>query len=216
MFCRVRVQVVGDRRGLSTLRRYAKKSPDAPKDARRRSPFKFLDSYDVEDADIFFGRDSEIAELLRHFHSHGHVLVYGESGSGKSSLVQCGLRAQIPAADALFIPLRVHSTGLPTVCRHISEYAGHALGEPIEVAAESNLVDTLREVRQAASRPIVLFFDQFEELFILHDALARRRFAEDLSSIRKARLNVKVIIGVRQDYLAHLSELEDSGMSGKR
>ena len=181
------------------LRRYAKKSPVTPTDATRRSPFKFLDSYDIEDADIFFGRDSEIAELLRHFHSFGHVLIYGESGAGKSSLVQCGLRSQIPAADALFIPLRVHSTGLATVCQQICEYAGQALGEDIEISAESNLVDTLREVRLAASRPVVLFFDQFEELFIFHDALARRRFAEDLASIQKAKLNVKVIIGVRQD-----------------
>jgi len=35
-----------------------------------------------------------------------------ESGAGKSSLVQCGLRSRIPESDALFITLRVHATGL--------------------------------------------------------------------------------------------------------
>ena len=64
--------------------------------------------------------------------------------------------------------------------------------------------------REAASRPIVLFFDQFEELFLFHDADTRRYFAEDLAAILKARLNVKVIIGIRQDFLAYLSELEDT------
>ena len=64
--------------------------------------------------------------------------------------------------------------------------------------------------REAASRPIVLFFDQFEELFLFHDADTRRQFAEDLAAILKARLNVKVIIGIRQDFLAYLSELEDT------
>ena len=192
------------------LQRYGKKSPDVPGEATRRSPFKFLDSYDAGDADIFFGRDFEIEELLRHFHTYGHVLIYGESGSGKTSLVQCGLRSQIPAADALFIPLRVHASGLSTVCHQIRESASLGLGEPVEISPQSGLVDTLREVRQAASRPVVLFFDQFEELFIFHDADTRRRFADDLASLRQAKLNVKVIIGVRQDYLAHLSELEDT------
>lgn len=191
------------------LQRYGKNSSRAVS-ATRRSPFKFLDSYDVDDADIFFGRDSEIDELLQHFQSYGNVLVYGESGSGKSSLVQCGLRSRLPEADALFIPLRVHTTGLPTICHQICESASQQLGDVVEFSLESGLVETLRAARQAASRPIVLFFDQFEELFIFHDAEIRRHFAEELASIRTARLKVKVIIGVRQDYLGHLSELEDT------
>lgn len=75
--------------------RYKKKaaSQEIP---TRRSPFKFLDSYDESDSDIFFGRDAEIEEIQRLYHGPGHVLIYGESGSGKSSLVQCGLRAKIP------------------------------------------------------------------------------------------------------------------------
>ena len=142
------------------LRRYGKQPAPATASSERRSPFKFLDSYDVEDADIFFGRDVEIEELLRHFHSYGHVLIYGESGTGKSSLVQCGLRSRIPEADALFIPLRVHGGGLPTVCREIGEFASRALGEPVEVASEWGLVDTLRSARgrfasdRAVLRPV--------------------------------------------------------------
>lgn len=190
------------------LQRYSQLLPSGSA-AVRRSPFKFLDSYEASDADIFFGREFEIKDLLWHFQSYGHVLIYGESGSGKSSLVQCGLRSRIPEADALFIPLRVHTTGLPGLCEQIRESASVTLSESLESAVGLPLVDTLRAVGEAASRPIVLFFDQFEELFIFHSLQVRRRFAEELASIVPAKLNVKVIIGVRQDFLAQSSELEN-------
>ena len=186
------------------LRRYQQKVSEEPAPSERRSPFKFLDSYDVNDSDLFFGRDPEIAELLQLYHQHGHVLIYGESGTGKTSLVQCGVRSRIPIEDALFITLRFHSTGLSALNREICDEVSQQLGEPIECSEDWGLIDTLREVRDIASRPIVMFFDQFEELFIFYDAEARQKFAETIASIPNSKLNVKVMIGVRQDYLATL------------
>lgn len=192
------------------LRRYQQKAAAPKAGTERRSPFKFLDSYGVDDADIFFGRDYEIEELLQRYNGHGCVLIYGESGAGKSSLVQCGLRSRIPSEDALFLAPRVHGSGLPTMCEQIYEMTGKALGMEAEVPADADLHSTLREVCDAASRPVVLFFDQFEELFIFHEAAERQAFAEALAALPRLRLNVKVIIGIRQDYLAYLSELEDT------
>jgi WD40 repeat protein len=192
------------------LRRYQAQKAPAKAAGKRRSPFKFLDSYGVEDADIFFGRDYEIEELLQRFHGHGCVLIYGESGAGKSSLVQCGLRSRIPAEDALFLAPRVHGSGLPTICDQIYEQTAKLLDVPAEVPKDADLHSTLREVCDVASRPVVLFFDQFEELFIFHDKPERQAFAAALAAIPQQRLNVKVVIGVRQDYLAYLSELEDT------
>ena len=56
-----------------------------------RLPFKFLKLYTREDKHIFFGRDSEIDEIFRRFYSGKLLLVYGKSGTGKSSLINCGL-----------------------------------------------------------------------------------------------------------------------------
>lgn len=54
-------------------------------------PFKFLDSYGKDDSDIFFGRDMEIELLYKMTFETNVVWLYGASGTGKTSLVQCGL-----------------------------------------------------------------------------------------------------------------------------
>ena len=50
-------------------------------------PFKFLDSYTREDKNIFFGRDSETEDIFRKLYSGKLLLVYGKSGTGKSSII---------------------------------------------------------------------------------------------------------------------------------
>ena len=65
-----------------------------------RSPFKFLDAYEKEDADRFFGRERETAQLYNAVHASNLVLVYGGSGTGKTSLINCGLGNQFVESDS--------------------------------------------------------------------------------------------------------------------
>ena len=66
-----------------------------------KSPFKFLDPYDIADRDAFFGRDAEIAELYNLITKNRLTFLYGPSGSGKTSLVKCGLASRFEAIDWL-------------------------------------------------------------------------------------------------------------------
>jgi len=72
----------------------------------RKSPFKFLDAYTKEDKDIFFGRDSETEELYQKVFDSKLLLVCGVSGTGKSSLIQCGLANKFEDSDWLPINIR--------------------------------------------------------------------------------------------------------------
>ena len=47
--------------------------------------------YDDDDADLFFGRDAEIAAALERLDAVRLLVVAGPSGSGKSSLVRAGV-----------------------------------------------------------------------------------------------------------------------------
>jgi AAA+ ATPase superfamily predicted ATPase len=74
-----------------------------------KSPFKFLDSYTEDDREIFFGRDREIEELYQRVFDSKLLLVYGVSGTGKSSLIHCGLANKFRETD--WLPLLVRRGG---------------------------------------------------------------------------------------------------------
>ena len=59
-----------------------------------KNPIKFLDAYTKEDRDIFFGRDKDTDRLYDTVKRSRVVLLYGLSGTGKTSLVHCGLKVQ--------------------------------------------------------------------------------------------------------------------------
>jgi energy-coupling factor transporter ATP-binding protein EcfA2 len=54
-------------------------------------PFLGLSSVDEERSHLFFGREREIDELLQRLQATNLLMVTGDSGSGKSSLVRAGL-----------------------------------------------------------------------------------------------------------------------------
>jgi WD40 repeat protein/DNA-binding SARP family transcriptional activator/energy-coupling factor transporter ATP-binding protein EcfA2 len=58
-------------------------------------PYQGLKSYDVDDADGFFGRDADVAACLRRLAEASVVAVVGPSGCGKSSLVRAGVAAML-------------------------------------------------------------------------------------------------------------------------
>lgn len=66
-----------------------------------KSPFKFLNSYTREDREIFFRREQEINELYRHVFESKIILVYGISGTGKSSLIHYRLTGKIKESNCL-------------------------------------------------------------------------------------------------------------------
>ena len=62
-----------------------------PKNFDGRCPYKGLDVFEEEDAELFFGREKSVDDLVSRVKESRTVFITGPSGSGKSSLVRAGL-----------------------------------------------------------------------------------------------------------------------------
>ena len=145
-----------------------------------KSPFKFLDAYTREDREIFFGRDREIEEMYLKVFESKILLVYGISGTGKTSLIDCGLSNKFEESDWLPITVR---RGFNIVDSFIKELEKAAIS-PVRIDSDtSRIVKALHSIYLDHFKPIYLIFDQFEELFIFGEQEEREGFIQIIKAI---------------------------------
>lgn len=189
----------------------------------KRYPFKFLDSYGKTDTDIFFGRDPEIEALYEMTFQSDILLVYGASGTGKTSLINCGLASRFQAHDWLALSIRRGNDLNAALQQKLDEAASGADSEAADLdlswldedeesteAPSSALSQQLQAIYRQYFRPIYLIFDQFEELYVLGSKAEQAEFIRNVQEIQSVEHPVKMIFVIREEYLGHLFEFERS------
>jgi HEAT repeat protein len=177
--------------------------PAAPLPSR---PYKLLDYYEPDDAAIFFGRAQETQTLVSLIHGHRLTLLYGASGVGKTSLLLAGAGPRFQAADPPYE--LVYARALEDPAQVIRRVLRRRLPDAA-LPMEGALVDFLAAASRALDRPVVLALDQFEEFFIRLSPQFRAAFIDELGALYDARdVPVKIVISLREDWLAAINELE--------
>ncbi len=159
------------------------------------------------------GRLLYVEELIKQIGRNDYklIVIHGQSGAGKSSLVNGGLmpalkQKVIGTQDVLPVSIRVYTNWVIELGRLLEEAfleKGIKLTAPLDSEAA-----ILEQVQQSEPRNlrVVLIFDQFEEFFfIYHEPAQRRRFFEFLGDCLSI-LPVKVVLSLREDYLHYLLE----------
>ena len=163
-----------------------------PGRAHAACPFKGLEPFDVGDAELFFGRERLVAELVARLPGTSLLGVIGPSGSGKSSAVRAGL---LPALAAGVLP---GSERWARVLLRPGEQPRAALdgalgGVPLRAA--------LRRVEPGERLLVVV--DQFEEVFtVCTEPAERAAFLDELASAADADTDGRllVVLALRADF----------------
>jgi len=193
------------------------------------SPFVGPRPFETEDRDRFFGRTRELEELLSLIIAHRAILVYAQSGAGKTSLLKAGVIPRlVQQAYKVLPPARVHGL-LPadlSADKVANIFVFHALqhwtenlchGPSAEKCAQTTLAEFLKTLvppsrpDEEGAAPMVIVFDQFEEFFTAnaHRWQERAPFFKQLSQALEEIPTLKVVFVMREEYIAQLDPLAE-------
>jgi len=176
------------------------------------APYRGLRPFEAEHRALFFGRDREVRAVIDRLRTDGFVLVAGDSGVGKSSLVAAGVLPALaegalsPSAPFTAVrlvpgrrPLAALAAALAPVCGLDEVELGRRLAAyPMDLA---------RLIRRRGA-PVVVVIDQLEELVTLADAGEASATAEVLCELAGCGArDIRLIGTVRADFLARVAAL---------
>ena len=200
-----------------------------------RNPFPGLRPFTMEENHLFFGREGHSETVLEFLAKNRFVAVTGASGSGKSSLIYCGL---IPTLYGGFI------VNAGSSWRIITTRPGNSPVENLAAAlADSEkehqysqsgiikkqinytvlrrssfgLVDALKQMKIPGNENILLILDQFEELFRFKES------RKDITTINETEAYIKLIVNavknteypvyvvltMRSDFIGECSQFQE-------
>ena len=143
------------------------------------NPFPGLRPFLPEESYLFFGREAESEEVLRKLLANRFITVTGASGSGKSSLVYCGVLPELrklgdkDSSSWKIITFRPGNDPIGNLTAALKEALG---GSDNKMSVSQSVVSVLKSDRDGISTivkniltkgndKVLILVDQFEELF---------------------------------------------------
>ncbi|NME68476.1 nSTAND1 domain-containing NTPase [Flammeovirga aprica] len=193
------------------------------------NPFPGLRPFRTDETFLFFGRDGQTEEVLWRLEKNRFVAALGASGSGKSSLIYCGL---IPALQGGFMEKQGSlwnvSTSRPgtdpiknlalAVLQSTTTYAEKSVEDQelllnvaitMLLSSSKGLVNLVERLQKDEGHNFLVLIDQFEELFRFS-----RLESEDLSmgmasafvkllveATKQKKVPIYVVMTMRSDYI---------------
>lgn len=166
------------------------------------SPFPGLKPFEERHEKVYFGRSREVAEVIRRMASQRLQVIVGASGSGKSSLVKAGVLPKLrdnalpPSARWHRVMMRPGSAPFTALHAALQAVFPSALVDDAVTLAKApeNLHRML--ARHSKGEEIVLFIDQFEELF----TSAKDDADAFIAMLRYPSEYLRVLLTIRSDF----------------
>ena len=207
----------------------------AASDDPRTNPFPGLRPFRQDEEHLFFGRENQVDAMVNRLAETCFLAVVGTSGSGKSSLVNCGLRPALRrglmarAGTAWrMVQFRPGNEPIAAMARALARdgvlfredaAAGMPLTEIIETTlnmSKLGLVDIWEQAALGDGINLLVVVDQFEELFRYRQLEGTGEFgiSEQAAAFVNLLLEVKeqkarqifVVLTMRSDFLGDCTQ----------
>jgi len=202
------------------------------------SPYAGLKSFQESDAHRFFGRARDVAAAVARLRDAPLLGIVGPSGVGKSSFVRAGIvpalkvsgeqwstiavrpgRTPMAALAYALLPMLSTSPGIATGRFTGSGGTGTGVTGSGDLSQQQAIVErlyaepgylgaSLRSRARSRNQHILLFIDQFEELYTqVADIRERFAFAACLASVcDDVTTPLRLVLSLRSDFLDHVAE----------
>ncbi|HZY78869.1 MAG TPA: hypothetical protein VFE50_05055 [Cyclobacteriaceae bacterium] len=192
------------------------------------NPFPGLRPFTMDECHLFFGREGQVDDILLKLARHRCVTIMGYSGSGKSSLMNCGV---VPVLLGGFmthtsphwavIPSRPGVTPITNLTNSIVNFlqqSGRIDPKDVQIhqaiissvlrSGPDGLVEVGRYIQAKEGENIFFLIDQFEEIFRFKDS-GDVDFANDaaayvnlvLTAVHQTEVPIYVSINMRSDFI---------------
>ncbi|MCY4419005.1 MAG: High-affnity carbon uptake protein Hat/HatR [Cytophagales bacterium] len=201
------------------------------------NPFPGLRPFGMEEAHLFFGREGQSDEILLKLAENRFVAALGFSGSGKSSLIFCGL---IPilhggfmtqaGSDWRVISMRPGNNPIDNLAESlVRQEIGYAeLSEEDQMirrailstilrSSSLGLIEAVRHIKTSSDENVLILVDQFEEIFRYKKTEAKGQVTDEsslfisllLEAVQHKEGNVYVTLTMRSDFIGECSSYSE-------
>ncbi len=210
---------------------------EVKKRSRKRvkfNPFPGLRPFSVEESHLFFGREGQSDEVLKKLAANRFTAVIGASGSGKSSLMYCGVIPTVyggfisQASDSWrMVVTRPGNSPIDNLAQAIvesdPEYKEESddqlkihrtMNSAILRSSSLGLIEALKQVNKDKKQNILILIDQFEELFRFKKSSENADSANEsaefvklfLEAATQSEVPIYVVLTMRSDFIGDCAQ----------
>lgn len=181
------------------------------------NPFRELVAFSTNDSNLFFGRNNEIIDILERIYRYPNSVLFGESGTGKTSLINAGLISKLIDEQFIIVSVRCGESPIDSIKVEIID-ALRKNGYPyvdnlLATTLFSNFIRMLKHILNDLDIKLIIIIDQFEEIFTRSIEIQQQLLIEALEENEKINLEkgfLSFLLSLREDYLGKLWELSNN------
>ena len=204
----------------------------------QQNPFPGLRAFGIEESHLFFGREGQSEIILEYLARNHFAAVTGASGSGKSSLIYCGLVPILfggfvtgAGSNWRIIATRPGNQPVLNLAEAIADSESQTKGDMSEEVHSDTknivyallrrnsfgLIEAISQMGLQKGENLLLIIDQFEELFRFKgsrdDKITTVNETEAfikllVNAIHQRRLPIYIVMTMRSDFIGECSQFQ--------